>query len=172
MQVLASLLLNRAEKELLIVQKIHIFYVRAKILLSSIRLPCIADFLCRAIFRGCAEIEIFGDIFTSGPAARDCSLPNQPRDNFCFVHFCASYFWCFLYLRLRSNICGSQCRCVLRLVGVAPSYFTIKATHATSKCTWTSNMSHTTQCNYFHTMSKRLQIQEPDPGQRDDLLVD
>ena len=32
----------------------------------TIRLPCIAGFLCRAIFRGCAEIEIFGDIFTSG----------------------------------------------------------------------------------------------------------
>lgn len=31
-----------------------------------IRLPCIAGFLCRAIFRGCAEIEIFRDIFTSG----------------------------------------------------------------------------------------------------------
>ena len=31
----------------------------------TIRLPCIAGFLCRAIFRGCAEIEIFGEIFTS-----------------------------------------------------------------------------------------------------------
>ena len=31
----------------------------------TIRLPCIAGFLCRAIFKGCAEIEFFGDIFTS-----------------------------------------------------------------------------------------------------------
>ena len=34
----------------------------------TIRLPCIAGFLCRAIIRGCAEIEIFGDIFTSESA--------------------------------------------------------------------------------------------------------
>ena len=34
----------------------------------TIRLPWVAGFLCRAIFRGCAEIEIFGDIFTSGEA--------------------------------------------------------------------------------------------------------
>ena len=33
----------------------------------TIRLPFIAGSLCRAVFRGCAEIEIFGDIFTSGP---------------------------------------------------------------------------------------------------------
>ena len=31
----------------------------------TIRLPFKAGFLCRAVFRGCAEIEIFGDIFTS-----------------------------------------------------------------------------------------------------------
>ena len=64
MQVLASLLLNRAEKELIIVQK-YCFLSSCKNI--AIRLPCIAGFLCRAIFRGCAEIEIFGDIFTSVP---------------------------------------------------------------------------------------------------------
>ena len=58
---LASLLLNRAEKEPLIVQnKTFVLYSCKNI---AIRLPCIAGFSCRAIFRGCAEI--FGDIFTS-----------------------------------------------------------------------------------------------------------
>ena len=37
----------------------------------TIRLPCRAGFLCRAIFRGCAEIEFFGDIFTSELITRD-----------------------------------------------------------------------------------------------------
>ena len=32
---------------------------------NTIQQPCIAGFLCRAIFRGCAEVGIFGDIFTS-----------------------------------------------------------------------------------------------------------
>ena len=62
-QVLASLLFNRAEKELLIVQKKTAFLDSCRNI--TIWLPCIAGFLCRAIFRGCAEIEIFGDIFTS-----------------------------------------------------------------------------------------------------------
>ena len=90
MQVLASLLLNCAEKELLIVQKIHIFMFVQKYCYQA---TMHSRFLVQSHFRGCAEIEIFGDIFTSGPAARECSLPNQPRDNFCFVHFVHPIFY-------------------------------------------------------------------------------
>ena len=61
-QVLTSLLFNRAEKDLLNVQKRPFLDLCRNI---TIRLPCIAGFLCRAIFKGCAEIEFFGDIFTS-----------------------------------------------------------------------------------------------------------
>ena len=65
-QVLTSLLFNRAEKDLLNVQKRPFLDLCRNI---TIRLPCIAGFLCRAIFRGCAEIEFFGDIFTSAQHA-------------------------------------------------------------------------------------------------------
>ena len=59
-QVLASLLFNRAEKELLIVQKKTVFLDSCRNI--TIRLPCIAGFLCRAIFRGCSEMDILVEI--------------------------------------------------------------------------------------------------------------
>ena len=40
----------------------------------AIRLPSIAGFLCRAIFRGCAEIDNFGEIFTSGTGVKGSNI--------------------------------------------------------------------------------------------------
>ena len=41
----------------------------------TIRVPCIPGFLCKAIFRGCAEIEIFEDLFTSAIiSAETCQM--------------------------------------------------------------------------------------------------
>ena len=64
---LASFLLNCARKKHFLggfVQKCHFFWG----LCRNITVPsyCTSGVLCRAFFRGCAEILIFGEIFTSG----------------------------------------------------------------------------------------------------------
>ena len=63
---LASFLLNCARKKHFLggfVQKCHFFWG----LCRNITVPsyCTSGVLCRAFFRGCAEILIFGEIFTS-----------------------------------------------------------------------------------------------------------
>ena len=59
----------------------------------TIRLPCIAGFLCRAIFRGCAEIEIFGEIFTSVCPLNFPLMALQCEGSFAFgVNYRVFYF--------------------------------------------------------------------------------
>ena len=86
---LASFLLNCARKKHFFggfVQKCHFFWG----LCRNITVPsyCTSGVLCRAFFRGCAEILIFGEIFTSGPLARGpstrrCSTMPPGVQNMC-----------------------------------------------------------------------------------------